>query len=773
MEEDHHLIIAKHFKELFLQNIEDFLGISLEVTGTKEEENKAFQYEDHVSIYIDLNGSIIGFLGITMKESTAAALLNTEASNENRNEYSPLLRELLNVIGGTIINSISAVHPLVTLTSPRIIYGSVDFPQTRSASICMQTQVGEVELFYATDAMSLKVIELLDKIKEQKGKIEQSKKEMSLILDNVPSALLTFDLKGKIGSEYSKTAETIFGSLLKSRTISSLLFQTNKKVKSFDNIIQLLPTASLPFEDLIRLAPDQDTLYFNEQKYQLQYKFIPIYKSEDEEDLLRIMVIAEDITKKIELQEEARRREEKAEFIHKVLKNRDGYLEFLREINECMGLLGKSLDNLNSDNINNAFRAGHTIKGNASIYGIRELRDGAHSLESLLMEIRDGEVSLENKNIERVRRNFANLMQAFDKHIKDSELMFGDDFDPRHQAERKYIIKESNLSKLIKLTDNPAMLNELERIRLKRIYIYLAAYEDLVYNLSKKLGKKIHALNIIGSETLIDPDRWKAFFASFVHLIRNCVDHGIEDFKERLESGKPETATISIGIVESDKGITITVSDDGRGIDPNKVSSSAIIKGLISDKEATQMSDIDKQMLIFKPGFSTKDEVTNISGRGIGMDAVLYEIKRMNGDITLKSEIGKGTNFIIEIPYLDHDTHEQDTSVENQRIFSRVDLPIYLPAKLDNGTPIGQIVNISPDGFRLVTTEENISDDEIILEIELPADLFEENLVKLKAKPMNSNTVKKNHTEWGCMIISFSDDKDQRQYESYLRTLYV
>lgn len=773
MNQDHHSIIIQQFKKLFLQNIEDFFDIELNISSEILEEHRPFHYNDQVCVYLDLNGSVIGFLGITMKETVAASLLNLSVSKNNRKKFGPVLRELLNVIGGAITSSISAVYPLVTLTSPRIVFGTTEFPQNSSASINLKTQLGDFELFYATDEMSLKVIELLNKVQEQKKNLEISKKEVGFILENVPTALLTFDLEDNIGIEYSKTAEDIFGNHLKSRKASSLLFQTDKNIKNFKGAIELLPTANLSFDDIMGLAPSKDTLFFNEQKYHLQYKYVPIYNDDNQESLSNIMVLAEDLTDKIALEEETKRRAELADFIHKVLKNKDYYVDFLSEVNENLRFLKTCFNKLNHENITDAFRACHTIKGNSSIYGIRKLRDCAHSLESLLVEIKEGEVTLDVHSIEKVKNNYASLIQTFDKHITDAESMFGDDFDPRKEIERKYIIKESNLSKLMNLTDNPSMLNELERIRLKRIYIYLASYEDLVYNLSQKLNKKIHALKIIGAETLIDPDRWKSFFASFVHLIRNCVDHGIEDYDERLNTKKPEYATISIEIIEANEGITITVTDDGRGIDTNKISDIAISKGIISYEEVSKMSEKDKQMLIFMAGFSTKEEVSNISGRGIGMDAVLYEVNRMKGSITLKSELGKGTNFIIKVPYLKHDDSQNSLDIQNERIFSRIDLPIYLTVKREDGTQIGQIVNMSPDGFRLLTNGINISNDDILLNIELPAESFKENTIRLIAKPMNSNTLKKKLTEWGCVIVKFCNEKSQKIYEEYLRTLYI
>jgi len=135
-----------------------------------------------------------------------------------------------------------------------------------------------------------------------------------------------------------------------------------------------------------------------------------------------------------------------------------------------------------------------------------------------------------------------------------------------------------------------------------------------------------------------------------IHLIRNAVDHGIESPRERVELQKPAKGTLHLSAAHEDNRVTITVRDDGAGISASKMKASAVKKGLITSLEAERMSDAEAVKLIFKPGFSTAEMVTDISGRGVGMDIVRNHIEKLNGTIDVHAELGKGTTFRIKLP---------------------------------------------------------------------------------------------------------------------------
>ena len=174
-------------------------------------------------------------------------------------------------------------------------------------------------------------------------------------------------------------------------------------------------------------------------------------------------------------------------------------------------------------------------------------------------------------------------------------------------------------------------------------------FPRMIRDLSRELNKKIE-LVIEGEDTELDKSIVEEIGDPLVHIIRNSCDHGIEPPEERIAAGKPETGIVELKAYNEGNHIVIQISDDGRGLDPEKLKQKALEKGLITEKEAENMSDKEAYALIFKPGFSTAAQVTNVSGRGVGMDVVKTNIEKLNGIIEIDSELGKGTTIKLKIP---------------------------------------------------------------------------------------------------------------------------
>ncbi|MDL1957096.1 MAG: chemotaxis protein CheA [Candidatus Desulfofervidus auxilii] len=169
----------------------------------------------------------------------------------------------------------------------------------------------------------------------------------------------------------------------------------------------------------------------------------------------------------------------------------------------------------------------------------------------------------------------------------------------------------------------------------------------LVRDLSKKSGKKVQLI-MHGEDTEIDRNMVEELYDPLVHMIRNAIDHGIESPEERRQKGKPETGTIELLAYHKSGNIVIEIKDDGKGLDKEKILKKGIEKGLVIEGE--QLSETEIYQLIFKPGFSTAEKITDVSGRGVGLDVVKKTLEKLRGKIEIKSEWGKGTTFIIKLP---------------------------------------------------------------------------------------------------------------------------
>jgi two-component system chemotaxis sensor kinase CheA len=213
-----------------------------------------------------------------------------------------------------------------------------------------------------------------------------------------------------------------------------------------------------------------------------------------------------------------------------------------------------------------------------------------------------------------------------------------------------YDIKNSFFEKLDVLDRNVRELQDsVMSVRMVGMESIYSKLPKIIRDISKKLDKKVvfehYGDNVeidkLMSESLIDP---------LTHILRNALDHGIESPEERIKLNKPKEGKIVIKASQESGQIVITISDDGRGIDGDKVARKALENGVITQEEYNRMSDEEKVMLIFSAGLSTADKVSDISGRGVGMDVVMNNIHSIGGNIKIKTEINKGTTFIISIP---------------------------------------------------------------------------------------------------------------------------
>jgi len=187
------------------------------------------------------------------------------------------------------------------------------------------------------------------------------------------------------------------------------------------------------------------------------------------------------------------------------------------------------------------------------------------------------------------------------------------------------------------------------KVRMVPVERVFNRFPRMIRDLSRKLDKDIELI-MSGEDTELDRTVIDEIGDPLIHLLRNAADHGLETKEERLHSGKPEIGHIYLRAYQDGNNVVIEVEDDGRGINVNKIKQKAIEKGTISYEAAANMSDQDIIDLLFKPSFSTSEKISNISGRGVGLDVVKTKIEALGGDIEVKSELGKGSKFIVRLP---------------------------------------------------------------------------------------------------------------------------
>ncbi|MCL2208895.1 MAG: chemotaxis protein CheW [Treponema sp.] len=319
---------------------------------------------------------------------------------------------------------------------------------------------------------------------------------------------------------------------------------------------------------------------------------------------------------------------------------------------------------------------------------------------------------IENLYRDKIKNLFDNLPNFLDsiqegKSVKDirKEIneTYGDIFtlfDPFEAAFKGSIAKfRANSQNLGRISGE--LQEGVMRIRMVPISQIFSRFPRLVRDLSKSLGKKIN-LVIEGEDTELDKTVVDDLLDPIMHSVRNSIDHGIESAEVRRAAGKPEEGTVLLKAANEGNMIVIEIGDDGGGIDVEAVKKKAAERGIISQNKV--LTDVEAFNLIFEPGFSTAKEITAISGRGVGLDVVRRQIDELNGTVTVNSERGKGTKFIIKLPL---------TLAIIQGLLVRVGQEIYsIPI-----TSVIESLRIKPDEIKKIDNYEvfNIRSDVISL----------------------------------------------------------
>ncbi|HEC1790501.1 response regulator [Campylobacter sp. LMG 7929] len=230
---------------------------------------------------------------------------------------------------------------------------------------------------------------------------------------------------------------------------------------------------------------------------------------------------------------------------------------------------------------------------------------------------------------------------------KNRLLKIYDDVEERYDGE-KFLEELNQVVSQLSIVTTDIQLAVM-KTRMQPIAKVFNKFPRVVRDLGRELGKQME-LEISGEETELDKSIVEEIGDPIMHMIRNSCDHGIEDPATRVANGKPEKGTVNLKAYNEGNHIVVEIADDGKGLDADALKSKAIEKNLITEREADQMSDKEAFALIFKPGFSTAAKITNVSGRGVGMDVVKTNIEKLNGVIEIDSELGKGTVMKLKIP---------------------------------------------------------------------------------------------------------------------------
>ncbi|MCC6442775.1 MAG: chemotaxis protein CheA [Armatimonadetes bacterium] len=242
-----------------------------------------------------------------------------------------------------------------------------------------------------------------------------------------------------------------------------------------------------------------------------------------------------------------------------------------------------------------------------------------------------------------------NLLNLVGELVIDRTRMvqLGMAFGARHNNDELHSSLVETASHIGRVTDE--LQEEIMKARMLPIEQVFNRFPRMVRDLAQKAGKEVHFI-VEGKETELDRSVIEVIGDPLIHLLRNAIDHGIETSEERVRDGKDKAGQIRLSARHEENYIVIDVQDDGKGIDPAVIRASAIRKGVVSAETASRLTEQDVVNLIFAPGFSTARQVSEVSGRGVGMDIVKSNIQKLNGLIDIQSAAGEGTLFTVKLP---------------------------------------------------------------------------------------------------------------------------
>lgn len=537
--------------------------------------------------------------------------------------------------------------------------------------------------FVKLNKQQKRIIRLSDK---QHLKLSVVNREMKHILDNIPVGIAIIDKDGTVNPSYSRYMHQLFRETKKiaGAKIDHLLYweeyRENERI-TLRKWLTLVFDLSYNWDLVGGLGPD--VIQHETAKGPLHYRNSFHRIIHDNGDMY-LMIYVTDITERIRQKNALKEQETAHNFeleIFSCVVNQENNTDIIDYINETERMLieGSALFNILSQaedktpHYHHMFRLMHSIKGFSKTYGMNEFGRLAHMAEDILNKYRTNEISFETGLSDGVlaSESLRNILEKMKKLLVNGESILHKIFNQGKEnaasirsRRRDLKVGEEKFQSLIALVaelKNQApkqehlskkiddVIDQMLQLTLQPIDVVYNRFHQIVKDVSQSLAKKAE-LVIEGDPIFLGPEAHYLVINSMIHLLRNSLDHGIEPPELRSELGKNPMGSIRIKTAVIDKRIHIEISDDGAGIDPHSIADKAVAKRFVTEEDVASMSDENKTALILIPGFSSKESVSDISGRGVGMDVVAEAMKSLGGSLSIVSEPNAGTTLTMEFP---------------------------------------------------------------------------------------------------------------------------
>ncbi|HYQ41848.1 MAG TPA: ATP-binding protein [Polyangiaceae bacterium] len=469
---------------------------------------------------------------------------------------------------------------------------------------------------YASN-LEQKVEERTREVEARTRQLDERNRGMRLVLDNVAQGFVTIDLAGRMASESSQILARWFGAPEPGMTLARYLEKHAPKfAEQFMFHLTQVEDGFLPTE----VALDQLPKRFSAEGRTFDVVYTPVGSGEQLENLL---VIINDVTTQLARERAEREQNELREIFQRILIDPSGVEEFLTEASKLITDLETETDPVVQH------RIVHTLKGNSGVYGLNSLADLAHEVETQLMDPDHGpQLTAEQRTT---------LSEAWRDLIARVEQLLGGSRKDQLEIGRSEL--NALLARARSGIPQKELIRELESWTLEPVERRFERLRRQAFGLARRLGKAEPTVVIDSGGVRSSSPQWTSYWAAMVHVVRNAVDHGLEETSSRTAAGKPAAGRIVLGARRNNSQIQFWVEDDGRGIDWERVKVSAERLGL---PHRTREELIE---VLFADGLTTRDEVTDLSGRGVGLAALRQSVSALHGVVSVDSVKGRGTTF--------------------------------------------------------------------------------------------------------------------------------
>ncbi|MGD9679091.1 MAG: ATP-binding protein [Vulcanibacillus sp.] len=493
--------------------------------------------------------------------------------------------------------------------------------------------------------------------REVQHRIEIEKINFSIknLMDNARQGFLSINGNFSISPEYSQECINIFGSDIGGRNLLELLFPY-LEIKDYElmvKIINKILNEHKTINEQIYLSLLPKELVINGKNIFFEYKII-IKESEKS-----IMLILTDITDKKELERKMLEEKLNLKMIVKAISSREDLIGLIEDTRAFFEYNAIDITKTGMDKpqvIAELFRIIHTFKGDAGQLNMTHAATIIHEIENVIAFFSSNSEKISIDQVENYIQSI-NHEDIFKKDINTIIDTLGENYfkksDQVFVTKEQILTLENRLREILPKKEQIFILSELRKMHCHNFKDILYEFNETVVNVAERENKLVKPLDIFGDDVYIDKQHYKSFIRSLSHIFRNAVDHGLEKPDERIHAGKNEYGKIICSIKKiNDKHCIISISDDGKGISIEKLKALAISKSIYSESSIEKMSDKQILDLVFYDEFSTKEETSIFSGRGVGLSAIKNETLNLQGDIQVISKIGLGTTFIIKIPII-------------------------------------------------------------------------------------------------------------------------